>query len=400
MPKILFFNVPTSGHVNATYPVVKALVQRGVEVVYYLTENYRKPVEATGATFRAYNNNTITDTYFESHGLDGSHPLQTAAVLIETCREILPELIEITRAEKPDIIMHDSMCPWGWQIAQLLGIKSVSSMSLLGLTPTILLKSGLFFGMVRNTLPDLPYLFRFQRSAGELKRTMGLKTPSFVDFMNTYGTITVSYTSRLFQPEGDSFPQSVRFVGPQIEPRPHDTVFPFDQLDSTKPLVYISLGTVIYHNLDFFREAIKAFSGTPYQVVMAIGKKTDLSALGSIPDNFIVRGFVPQLEILQRTAAFVTHAGMNSVQEGLYYDVLLALVPQQDEQRLVAGRVESLGAGLMFKTPTVPADQLRAAVERLINEPAFKQNAVKVGQSLRDAGGIERAANEILSLLN
>lgn len=400
MTKILFFNVPTSGHIYATYPVVKELVRRGNEVVYVLTEAYRKPIEATGATFKPYAQ--IRDDYFESHGLDGSNPVRTSAVLIETCRQILPELLDMTRAEAPDLIIHDSMCPWGWLVAKKLGIPHVSSMSLLALTPALLIRSGMFSAMLPKVLAGLPLLVKFRQVSGEIKRQHGVMPPSFADILNTTGTITVNYTSRYFQPDGDSFPETLKFVGPQIDPR-HDgdaggNDFPFDWLDG-RPLVYVSLGTVINQNIAFFRQAVSAFAGSPYQVVMSIGRKNDPAALGTMPHNIMVRSFVPQLEILKRTSAFVTHAGMNSVQEGLYYDVPLMLVPQQVEQRLVAGRVKALGAGLMSNAPTVPAAELRASVDRLIAEPGFKQNAARIGQSLRDAGGTTRAADEILAMV-
>lgn len=400
MAKILFFNVPTSGHIYATYPVVKELVRRGHEVVYVLTEAYRKPIEATGATFKPYTQ--IRDDYFEAHGLDGSNPIKASLVLIETCREILPDLLDMTRAEAPDIIIHDSMCPWGWLVAKKLGIPHVSSMSLLALTPALLIKSGTFTAMLPKIITGLPLLMKFQQISGEIKRQHGVTPPSFADFLNVTGTVTVNYTSRYFQPDGDSFPDTLKFVGPQIDPR-HDgdaggSDFPFDWLDE-RPLVYVSLGTVINQNIAFFREAVNAFAGSPYQVVMSIGRKNDPVALGSVPDNILVRSFVPQLEILKRTSAFVTHAGMNSVQEGLYFDVPLLLVPQQVEQRMVAGRVKALGAGLMSNSPTVPSGELRAGVDRLITEPNFKANAAKIGQSLRDAGGTTRAVDEILALV-
>lgn len=397
MAKILFFNVPTSGHIYATYPVVKELTRRGHEVVYYLTEAYRKPIEAAGATFKPYAQ--IQDDYFESHDLDGSNPVKSAVVLINTCREILPELLAITRAEQPDIILHDSMCPWGWLVAKKLGIPHVSSMSLLALTPALLIKSGVFTAMLPKMVMGIPLLLKFQRLAAEIKREHGVKPPSFADFLNTMGTLTVNYSSRYFQPDGDSFPETLKFVGPQIDLRSDGgSDFLFDWLDG-RPMVYVSLGTVINQNITFFREAVTAFGGSPYQVVMSIGKKNDPALLGEIPDNILVRSFVPQLDVLKKASAFVTHAGMNSVQEGLYFDVPLMLVPQQVEQRLVAGRVKTLGAGLMSKSPTVPAAELRSAVDRLISEPSFKQNAAKIGLSLREAGGTPRAADEILSLL-
>jgi hypothetical protein len=59
--------------------------------------------------------------------------MRTARTMIETTRAILPEILDILRAEQPDYVLHDSMCPWAWYAARAVGIPSVSSMSILAL---------------------------------------------------------------------------------------------------------------------------------------------------------------------------------------------------------------------------------------------------------------------------
>lgn len=54
---------------------------------------------------------------------------------------------------------------------------------------------------------------------------------------------------------------------------------------------------------------------------------------------------VDQMAVLSISDAFITHCGMNSASEGLYYGVPLVLFPQTPEQDAVAKRTEELGAG-------------------------------------------------------
>lgn len=396
MPRILVFNVPSQGHINPTLPLVRELVQRGAEVTYYLTPAYRQAIEATGATFCAYE--AIPDDYFESHGLDGSNPPKTALTLIKTAQAILPDLLQITRDLQPDIILYDSMCPWGWMVGEVTGIPHVSSMSLFMFDTLLLIRSGASGALIPMMLRNFGKIPKFNRIAGELNKQYGIKNPGFAQFLNATGKITISYTSKMLQPAGDKMPSSIKFVGPAIEPRLDNSDFPFDQL-SGQPLIYISLGTVINQNVAFYRQCIEAFGGKPYQVVLSIGKKTDIAALGAIPANFIVRNFVPQLEILQKASLFITHAGMNSVHEGLYYHVPLLLVPQQVEQRYVAMRIQMLNAGLMLASTTPSAADLLSNAQRILQDAKFKQGAAEVGKSLKEAGGVQRAAGEILQLV-
>jgi MGT family glycosyltransferase len=188
-------------------------------------------------------------------------------------------------------------------------------------------------------------------------------------------------------------------MGPPMLPRPDESGFPFDRLDPARPLVYISLGTVFNDNPDFFRACIAAFGNREMQVVMALGQRVTAADLAPIPDNIIVWPYVPQLEILPRANLFLTHAGMNSVHEGLYYDVPLLLVPQQLEQMMVAARVAELEAGLVVQNEQVTPERLQATAAQLMNEPRYRAGAAELGSALRAAGGLPRAVAAIEAFL-
>jgi len=96
--------------------------------------------------------------------------------------------------------------------------------------------------------------------------------------------------------------------------------------------VYVSLGTVHHGQIDFYRQCFDVFGRRSGQFILSIGRDTDVAALGPIPPNFIVRPHVPQIEVLERADAFITHGGMNSIHEELYFGVPMVLIPQQLEQ--------------------------------------------------------------------
>lgn len=130
--------------------------------------------------------------------------------------------------------------------------------------------------------------------------------------------------------------------------------------------------------------------------MLSIGRQTDLATLGPVPENFLLSAYVPQLEILPRTQVFVTHAGTNSVVESMYFGVPMVLIPQQPEQHLHAQHVVDMGLGVMLDKEAVNATSLLTAVERIAHDPTYRERIQHTQQSVRTAGGYQRAADAII----
>ena len=107
---------------------------------------------------------------------------------------------------------------------------------------------------------------------------------------------------------------------------------------------------------------------------------------------------MPQLELLQYADVFVTHGGMNSSSEALYYGVPLVVIPVTGDQPLVAKRVNEVGAGIRLNRKELTSEMLRESVKKVMDDVTFKEKSRKVGESLRNAGGYNRAVDEILKM--
>ncbi len=92
---------------------------------------------------------------------------------------------------------------------------------------------------------------------------------------------------------------------------------------------------------------------------------------------------------------FVTHGGMNSVNEAMYAGVPMLVVPQGADQPMVARRVVELGAGLSIRTQDVTEGSVRALAGRLLHSPRFSAAAATLCVAQREAGGYRRAADEL-----
>jgi len=396
--KILFFNIPAHGHVNPTLPVVAELVRRGQHVIYYNSDWFRDAITATGAEFRAYPALTTTlgsEAAMNTAVAQGS-VVVTLDLLTQATEALMPFAVEEIRREKPDAVVHDSLCMWGNYAARVMDALTIGSFAIfaLGHGGSIDPRSMLV-ELKHGAIPKLGRLRALQRNISERYRLGGLK---LLDAFNSTGIINLVFTTRDLQPSGSDFDDSYTFVGTSIAARPHAPDFPFEAIRRA-PVITIARGTIMTQNKQFYRTCIDAFADHPGTVILATGRDNDLGSLMPFPDNMIVRPLIPQLEVLQRSDVFVTHGGMNSVHEALYYGVPLVVVPGQPEQAMVAQRVVAKGAGVALgmvpPLGQVTAQALRSAVDTVLGDARYQENARALGENLRGAGGYTHAAQVI-----
>lgn len=395
MATTIFFGFPGHGHVLPSLPIVAELVRRGENVIYYLTGDFQASVERAGATFRSYGAE-FPLAFPRTLARFSSGTRQAVAVQLETTRWVLDHLLPEIRQTRPDYILHDSLCSWGAYVSRVLGKPAVS------FYPTFVFQytAGAPAPLprrIRNALRRMVQT-RAWASAHALSRTYNLPPPDdLYQLMQSRGALNVVYTSREFQPNAGALdPARYKFIGPAVTARADAPAFPFEQLDG-RPMILVSLGTAFNRQPAFYRACVDAFAGAPWQIVMAVG--ADRSALmpGALPPNFIARASVPQLELLKRATVFLTHGGMNSVNEALYYDVPPVMVPQGGDHAWIAGRVCELGAGIRIERGEVTAKRLRGAIQAVLETPSYAQAARRVGASLRATGGPVQAADEIFA---
>ena len=335
MAKVLFFNLPAYGHMNPTLPLVAELVHRGEHVIYYSSEAFRPAIEQAGATFRG------VDAFFNERTSVDENLVRFSYTLIRATQEILPAILSDVTADKPDYILYDSLCVWGKCVAQILRIPAIASVTTLArphslLHPEVLASlPAAMPTMIQMSFEGRRELAKFLAITKQLHETYHIPRPQLAEVYNNLAELNIVYTTRQLQIYPNSFDERFKFVGPFLGLRVEAPSFPFDELGD-EPVIYISLGTVFNDKRDFYRLCLEAFADLNYRVVMSIGNKTDILHLGTIPGNFIVKPFVPQLQLLQRTTLFITHSGMNSVSEGLSAGVPLLMIPQAVDQLFIA----------------------------------------------------------------
>ena len=157
------------------------------------------------------------------------------------------------------------------------------------------------------------------------------------------------------------------------------------------------MGTVNNDKLPFYHNCIEALKDSPYEVVISVGNLVDLQQFGTLPENISVFPSVDQIAVLKKADVFLSHCGMNSVSESLYYGVPLVLYPQTTEQNGVANRTAQCNAGIFLKE-TSPA-AIRETIETVLHTEDYYKNAAVIADGFRRSGGAAAAADKILSLI-
>lgn len=376
--KVAWFSIPAYGHTNPTINIVKTLVERGHIVYYFSFEMFRKRIESTGAKFISCDgiNLEIED---EGNGDRVGKDMAFAVKLLVSSVLAMDDFVtEKIREIRPDVTVSDSVSYWGKLTALKFNIPYVSSTTTFAFNrysaryikdkPGNIIKMAFSLGKIRKEIKRL--------------REKGYRVKNFLDIIqNDNNTNTIVYTSKYFQPCSDTFSLRYHFIGPSIR----KIESPIEKTNKTT--IYISLGTV-NQNREFFRNSIKALGETGWQVIISTGANSE--KYDNLPDNIKVYESVDQMAVLSIADAFITHAGMNSASEGLFFSVPLVLFPQTPEQGAVSRRVEELGAGLHLNSIS-PSDIL-SSLKTVLGNPIYKENARKIAESFRLSGGADEAA--------
>lgn len=388
MSKVVFFSIPAHGHTNPTIEVVRGLTSRGHEVWYYSFQEFREKIEGAGANYISCDD-YLPNLRPEDEKKVGKDFSAMIEMIVDTTVALDEKVCKELKEINPDCIVSDSLCCWGKLFANKLGITYICS-------TTTFAFNQYTAPMMKQSFKEIMYMLLGMRKVNkklEILRSHGYDVKNFVSIIqNDNETNTIVYTSKEFQPMVDTFSDKYYFVGPSVA----DVMVEKER--NTRKKIYISLGTVNNKNINFYKNCIEAFKDNDIDVIMSVGNNTEISQLGNIPKNFKVENKFNQLEVLQEVNGFISHCGMNSVNESIYYGVPLILFPQQSEQKMVCRRVAELGAGFVLKNDK--PQNIKEAVLEVINNTKYEENAQKLSKSFKNSGGSVKAVDAILGLIH
>ena len=375
--KIAWFCIPAHGHTNPTLGVVRALTEAGHRVFYFSFEMFREKIERAGAVFIPCDGYDFEMEDKENADRVGKDKVFATELLVSSTLALDEMTTRMVGEIAPDLIVSDSVAFWGKLVAMKHALPYVCS------TTTFAFNRYSAAYMKESPWDIAKMLLAMPRINRQLKRLRekGYPVKSLLEIVqNDNDTDTIVYTSRYFQPRSETFSDRYHFIGPSIRP----ITAPVEK--TAEKTVYISMGTV-NQNREFYRNCIRALGQTDWQVILSMGTNTE--HFENLPENIQVYESVDQMAVLSIADAFVTHCGMNSASEGLYFRVPLVLFPQTPEQGAVAKRTEELGAGVMLRS--ISEEDILQALRTVLFEPQYRESASRISDSFRACGGVTEA---------
>lgn len=397
--RVTCFALPIAGHVMPLLPVVGELKRRGAEVRVIVDTAFAPQFREVGAEVAA----TYPDAFAEAIRRPSDDFLVVAAMLATwTTQALLDQADRVLEETAPDVVLIDSMCPWGRLAAQRRGIPVVTSTSSFLVSARLGASPRVVAGVLRRGGQAARALAAVHRSRRTLRSGFGVDCGGPLRLLSNRGDDTLVHTSRNFHPRGDRFGADVHFVGPTAAGRlarvpPLGSPVAGALADTGgQPIAYVALGTIYNDRPAFLRSAAVALSGLGYRVIVDLGRTSDPDTLEPLPSGVTCVRDAPQLAILDRTSLFVTHGGLGSVHEALWRGVPMIVFPQAADQPIVAARLEALGAGCVLRDRE-PAATTIAAAARDVRLQGRAVVADRLGSELRATGGAIAAADVVVA---
>jgi UDP:flavonoid glycosyltransferase YjiC (YdhE family) len=147
---------------------------------------------------------------------------------------------------------------------------------------------------------------------------------------------------------------------------PPETVRRFLRADTTRPVVYVTFGT-LFDEGPAFAQLLQALAKADVRCVVTSVNPIDAPANA----NVLMCGYVPQHLLLPHCHAVVSHAGSGTMFGAIAHALPQLCLPQGADQYRNADALATAGAGLVLEDEQVNPTAIAAALHQLLRTPSF-----------------------------
>jgi MGT family glycosyltransferase len=410
LARIGAFCFPGTGHINPLSALARRLQQRGHTVVIFGIADVEARVKAAGIEFCLIGESDfppgtllkLDQRLSELRGLESFR--FTLERIKNTVRMVLRDGPEAARRSNVEAFLIDE-ADFGGNVADYLGLPFVS----VAIIPPMVWDNRLppyCFGWpagqgwpsrLRNEIA-MRFLSRVAAPifsvVNQQRTAWGIKPlQQWDEALSPLAQVAQLPAALEFEIEMRNRHPLLHYTGPFVDAEQRPKIdFEWNRLDG-RPLVYASLGTLQNGSEEVFRIIAEGCAGLPVQLIISLGGGIDRERLGVLSGDPIVVKYAPQLELVKRSAAVITHAGINTALESLSEGVPLVCIPLGNDQPGVASRVAARGAGVVVPPLRLTAKRLRSALRAVLEDESYRAAARKLQASIQQIDGLGQAAD-------
>ncbi len=369
--RIMICGVPAPGHIMPLLPIARAFLDRGDEVTIASGENAKEMALSSGLSFRAVG--PKYESWFEALRVrtrgnpgDGLAPERIEGYFVPRLfgeigmALVLDDLLALGRELEPELLVFEPYFFAAPLIAALIGARPL--LHLIG------------------PVMDRTVLELTADAISPMWREFGLQSPPDA---GVYAGTMLNICPPSLDPATSAM-GGVRPMRPAALPIVSTSPLPVSFAESSRPLVYLTLGTFSNNNLDLFTLVLSALKDEPINLIVSVGADNDPSALSPVPENARVVRYIPQAELLPHCSGVIHHGGAGTMFGVLAHGLASLVLPQSADNFKNADLLEAAGAAKVLLPGEVTKDSVRAGLAGVLDSSAISSRAKLLAQEIAD----------------
>lgn len=381
--RFLFSTTPGFGHLHPLVPLARALRHAGHDVAFAGRAFLEPRVQAAGFAFFPVGTDREADPAyrrFKEQRARMTPGFETELFIYSRLfcgimpRLMTPGLVEVGRSWKPDMFVREAAEYGSVIAAEHLGLPHAT----------------VSFAAALRTLSV------FEKGAAErldpIRQSWDL--PPDPDLSSLYRHLYLGYSPTGFAlqdvgvPGGSHpLPATTQLIRPQFYDDAQNESLPdwFAHLPP-QPNVYVTLGTEVNNEPEFYprvlQTIITGLRDAPINLIVTLGRDKDPADFGPQPANVHIERYIPQSLLLKHCDLMVMHGGSNSLLAAVDVGLPLVIVPLIADQFFNAHVAQSIRLGQVVQLGELNATAVRAAVDQVLDNPIYRQNALRLQAEL------------------
>lgn len=424
MTRVLLTTAPMASHVRPAVPLVRELIGRGHEVIWYTGGQFESVATAAGARFVAATAPVDEDAILRSvggrRGFSGLNRL-VLELFLKPIPAYAADVNSVFDRLDPEVVVSDHSFRAGLFAAEQRGIPRVAySTGPLNLSSVDVAPFGLGWqpaaslpGRLRNRVMwrliyGLVYRER-QKVLGRVRAQLGLR-PLGGYSIDWVAQITDAYLQTgipEFEYPRRDLPPSVRFIGPtqpaSVDPAARPEWWPelAAAREQGRRVVFVTQGTIATDMANLVLPTVQALAGSDVLLVATTSGQDPETVLPAArrPANLRLEAFVPYTALMPMVDLVVTNGGYGGVQTALQHGVPLVVSGTSEDRMETNARVVWSGTGVSLKTDRPKPARVARAVHKVLGDPSYRDRARDLQRIYAEYAAGSLATDEILKVV-